>query len=350
MAPISSLRSTPGISQETSPPASCDIVAVRSTIGWQTRRRTMITRPMLAVATAMQPGERDQEADARGRTGRVEDLFGVGVEGVAQLDDRAETLLRLHEKGVCVVLVFARDGAFLGQLQLLAEAPDIGLVHLLERRRDVGGRRRIAAQLLQRHQDLVGPALGAAELHLFGFGRDALGTDEVLVDARVVAADVAQRPGDVGVARLPVGVAVEQGHLADLLVEQRGDGGIEDGVIGDDLPGGVLAGLGRTVDRLVDGVAKCCEFRVQRIDCAAYGGAIVERPGQVFADRVHLVARAVGLLAVFVVEFRARLRIHDGRARTGCWWRSRARDSYSAEFRRRPGRSQAGAARRKPCP
>ena len=130
------------------------------------------------------------------------------------------------------------------------------------------------------------------------------------MQAGVVTADVAQRPGDVGIARLPVGVAVEQGHLADLLVEQRGDGGVEDGVIGDDLPGGVLAGLGRTVDRLVDGLAKRREFLIQLIDRAAHGGAIVER-GQVLADRVHLVARAVGLLAVFFVEFGPRLRIHD---------------------------------------
>ena len=133
------------------------------------------------------------------------------------------------------------------------------------------------------------------------------------MDAGVVAADVAQRPGDVGVACLPVRVAVELGHLAHLLVEQRGDGGIEDGIIGDDLPGGVLAGLGRTVDRLVDRLAKCGEFLVQLIDGAAHGGAIVERTGQVFADCVHPVARAVGLLAIFVVELRPHPRIHDGR-------------------------------------
>ena len=201
----------------------------------------------------------------------------------------------------------------LASFSSLAEAPDIGLVHLLERRCDVGGRRRIAAQLLQRHQDLVGPALGAAELHLFGFGRDPLGTHEVLVDARVVAADVAQRPGDVGIARLPVGVAVEQGHLADLLVEQRGDGGIEDGVIGDDLPGGVLAGFGRTVDRLVDGVAKGCEFAVQGVHAAGHRGAVVKAAGQDFADRIHLVAGAIGLLAVFVVELGTHFRIDGGR-------------------------------------
>ena len=133
------------------------------------------------------------------------------------------------------------------------------------------------------------------------------------MQAGVVAADVAQGPGDVGVARLPVGVAVELRHPADLLVEQRGDGGVEHGVVGDDLPGRVLAGLGRAVDRLVDGLAQGGEFDVQRVDAAADGGAIVERAGQVLADRIHLVARAVGLLAVFVVELGPHLRVDRGR-------------------------------------
>ena len=36
-------------------------------------------------------------------------------------------------------------------------------------------------------------------------------------------------------------------------------------------------------------------------------------PGQVLADRIHLVARAVGVLAVFVVEFGPHFRVHRGR-------------------------------------
>ena len=84
------------------------------------------------------------------------------------------------------MFVFAADGAILDELQLLAEAIDIGLVHLVERRRHIGRRRGIAAQFLQRHQDLVGSALRAADLHLLGFGGDAVGADEVLVQAGVV--------------------------------------------------------------------------------------------------------------------------------------------------------------------
>ena len=129
------------------------------------------------------------------------------------------------------------------------------------------------------------------------------------MQAGIVAADVAQGPGDVGIACLPVGVAVELSHLADLLVEQHGDGGVERGVVGDDFLGGFLADIGGTVDRLVDGVAKRCEFRVQRIDRAAHARAVVERR-EILADRIHLVAGAVGLLAVLFVELSPRFRIH----------------------------------------
>ena len=52
IAPISSPRSVPAISPDTSPLASRDIVAVRSTIGLQTRRRTIAISTALAVATA----------------------------------------------------------------------------------------------------------------------------------------------------------------------------------------------------------------------------------------------------------------------------------------------------------
>jgi hypothetical protein len=55
IAPISSSRSLPEMLSETSPLARRDIVAVRSTIGLQTRRRTIITSPTLAPATAASP-------------------------------------------------------------------------------------------------------------------------------------------------------------------------------------------------------------------------------------------------------------------------------------------------------
>ncbi len=55
IAPISSPRSTPDISSETLPLARRDMVAVRSTIGLQTRRRTIRIMPALATITAMRP-------------------------------------------------------------------------------------------------------------------------------------------------------------------------------------------------------------------------------------------------------------------------------------------------------
>ena len=83
--------------------------------------------------------------------------------------------------------------------------------------------------------------------------------------------------------------------------------------VGDNLSGRVLAGFGRTVDGLVYGVAQGGEFDVQRVDAGADGGGIVEPAGQVLADGVHLVARAVGVLAVFVVELGPHFRVHRGR-------------------------------------
>ena len=55
IAPISSPRSAPEISSETSPLASRVMVAVRSTIGLQTRRRTIRIMPALAPMTAIRP-------------------------------------------------------------------------------------------------------------------------------------------------------------------------------------------------------------------------------------------------------------------------------------------------------
>ncbi len=209
------------------------------------------------------------------------------------------------------MFVLAADGAILDHLQLPAEAIDIGLVHLVQGGGDIGGGRGIAAQLLQRYQDLVGAALGAVQVHLLGLGRRAVGADEVLVQAGVEAADVAQHPGDVGVIGLPVGIAVELGHLAHLLVEQGRHRGVEHGVVGDDLPGGILARLGGAVDGLVHGVAQGSEFHVQCVDAAADGGAVVKR-GKILADRVHPVARAIGRLAIFFDKLGSHLRGHHG--------------------------------------
>ena len=61
IAPISSPRSAPEISSETSPLASRDMVAVRSTIGLQTRRRTIVISRRWPRYRD-EAGERDQEA------------------------------------------------------------------------------------------------------------------------------------------------------------------------------------------------------------------------------------------------------------------------------------------------
>ena len=89
------------------------------------------------------------------------------------------------------MFIFAADGAVLDELQLLAEAIDIARVHLVERRGDIDRRGGIAAQFLQRHQNLIVSPLRAADLHLLGFGGYPVGADEILVQAGVEAADVA---------------------------------------------------------------------------------------------------------------------------------------------------------------
>ena len=90
-----------------------------------------------------------------------------------------------------------------------------------------------------------------------------------------------------------------------------GDRAVEDGVVGDDLLGGIAAGLGRTVERLVDASRRAANF-VFSVSMAADGGAVVEVAGQGLADLVHPVARAVGLLAV-LVELGAQFRFDHGR-------------------------------------
>ncbi|MHC2666321.1 hypothetical protein ACVINX_007106 [Bradyrhizobium diazoefficiens] len=227
--------------------------------------------------------ERDGEAGACRRGGARQDLLRIVVKRVADLDDGAEAALRRGVIGVHVVFVLAADRTVLHQLELAAELLDIDRVELLQRSGDVRRRCRIAAQFQQRHHDLVVAALRAADLGLLGVRRRFLAPDEVLVQAGVEAADVAQRHRDVGVARLPVGVAVEDRHAADLLVEQRGHGAVEHGVVGDDLLGGVLARLRRSRERLVDGLAQRGEFRIDAVDVVAGGGAVVERAGKVLA-------------------------------------------------------------------
>ncbi|MGY3466955.1 hypothetical protein ACVW0I_003826 [Bradyrhizobium sp. LM6.11] len=102
-------------------------------------------------------------------------------------------------------------------------------------------------------------------------------------------------------------------YAAHLLVEQCGHAAVEHGVVGDDLLGGVLARLRRPGDRLVDGLAQGGELRVDAVDIAAEGGAVVERAGQLLAQRVHPVAGAVGLLAQLALLSELR-RVDRGRA------------------------------------
>ncbi len=131
--------------------------------------------------------------------------------------------------------------------------------------------------------------------------------------AGIEAADVAQRHGDVGVIGLAVGIAVKDGHAAHLLVEQRGNAGVEQGIVGDDLAGRVLARVRRPRDGLVDRLAQTGELRVDGVDAAADGVAVVEWAGQFLAQRVHLVAGAVGCLAQPVLLGKLG-RVHSGGA------------------------------------
>ncbi len=156
------------------------------------------------------------------------------------------------------------------------------------------------------------------------------------MQAGIVTADVAQGPGDVGVAGLPVGVAVELGDLADLVVEQLGHGGVEDGVVADDLLCGVLARLGRSVESVVDGGAQCLELGVQRVDPVADSGAVVERAGQRVTDLVHLRQRAVGIPAVLVVQLGAQFRIDRRGAEQQVGGKAALRIHVARDFADRP--------------
>ncbi|MGY3160417.1 hypothetical protein ACVW0V_009557 [Bradyrhizobium elkanii] len=247
-----------------------------------------------------QPDQRHHEAEARRRIGARKALLGILVECVAHGDDGGEADLGFGIIGLDVLLILAGDRAFLGELQGLAETLDIVGLHLAQRRQDIGRCRRIVAQFLQRREDLLGAAGAAEQLQLFLFGRDALGADQRLVQAGIKAAGVAQRPGHIGVAGLAVGVAVKAGEAAHLLVEQHGDAGVEDGVVGDDLGCRRTAGVDRTCDRLLDRVAERGELGLQRIDRARNRFAVVERAGQHGADLIDLGERAVGQLAQLV--------------------------------------------------
>jgi hypothetical protein len=55
------------------------------------------------------------------------------------------------------------------------------------------------------------------------------------------------------------------------------------------------------------------EFCVQAVHAAGHGGAVLEHAELGRPDLIHLFAGAVGLLAVFVVEFRPHFRVHRGR-------------------------------------
>ena len=132
--------------------------------------------------------------------------------------------------------------------------------------------------------------------------------------AGVETADVAQIPGDVGVDGLPVGIAVELRHAAHLLVEQLGGRDVEHGIVGNELPGGVLARFGRAVDRLVHGLAQRVELHVQIVDAGAYRRGVVEAARQVLAHRVHLVACAIGIFAHLLVELLTDRGVHRRRS------------------------------------
>ena len=111
------------------------------------------------------------------------------------------------------------------------------------------------------------------------------------MEAGVETADVTQIPGDVGVDGLPVGIAVELRHAANLLVEQLGGRSVEHGIVGDELPGGVLARFGRAVDRLVRGIAQRVELHVQIVDAGAYRRGVVEAARE-FLRTAFILSRA----------------------------------------------------------
>ena len=107
IAPISSPRPAPAISPDTSPPASRVMVAVRSTIGLQTRRRTITISRRAGGGHRDENRERDQEAEARGGIVGAEDLLGVVVEGVTNIDDGAKGDLGFGIEEVDIMFVFA---------------------------------------------------------------------------------------------------------------------------------------------------------------------------------------------------------------------------------------------------
>ena len=187
--------------------------------------------------------------------------------------------------------------------------------------------------------------------HLFGLGGGALGADEVLVQAGVVAADVAQRPGDVGIDRLPVGVAVELRHAADLLVEQRGDGGVEHGVVGDDLPGRVLAGVRpdrrspcpwpRAGRRTLRSARRC------RLPTAAPSSSAPDRSLRI----TFILSRAPSVFLRYLSLSSARmLRIDGSRPVEDVGGKAALGVQVARDVADRPHQLAAGSARPRPCP
>jgi len=109
-----------------------------------------------------------------------------------------------------------------------------------------------------------------------------------------------------------VGVAVKTSHPADLTVQQHRDGAVQHRVVGDDLLDRILARLDRAVERLVHALPERRVLRIDAVDAGAELGAIGERAGQLGLDAIHLLARAVGVPAIFVVRLRAQFRVDAG--------------------------------------
>ena len=164
-----------------------------------------------------QARERDQEAETRRRIGGLQALFGIVIEGVAHRDDGGKANLRFRVEGVDIMLVFAADRAFAWRVSApprsdrqsptaSCRAPPSTLAGVAGFLRSSCSVARICSvRPLERRRSSFSASVAGA-----------LGRHQALVHAGVEAADVAQRPGDVGVARLPVGGAVERGEPADL--------------------------------------------------------------------------------------------------------------------------------------
>jgi hypothetical protein len=94
-------------------------------------------------------GDKDQQCNYEAGTGAIirggQQLLGIVVKSVPHGDDGGEPALRLGKESVDIVLVLAAHGAGTCQLQFLAEAIDVSLLHPAQRRCNVAGRGGIAS-------------------------------------------------------------------------------------------------------------------------------------------------------------------------------------------------------------